>query len=527
MPNSSFKVNDLTAANSIVISTVTLSVSGGNLVLPPGTTVANVAIGSGTGIGATGATGPAGNIGPIGATGPAGATGAGSFSYGNTAPVSPTIGSRWLDSESGKEFIWVVAGATGVWIQSVGGNGPQGNIGNIGATGATGITGATGPAGPTGSSSTSEPTVTSIVYPTGYTSLDIYGGETVTLIGTNFFSNSQVIIDHSRCNVITANSTTINFSSPIKYDGEYHLYVQNFNGATRVVPLGIKYLARGIAANVFMVAGGGAGGSFIGAGGGAGGILVGSLILPTQTTYAVVIGAGGAAGSDGTPGANTTFAGFNTIGGGGAYAYTGTNGANQGIAGGSGGGGAGNRGGTSAGGAALQTSQTNAYGTLTGYGNAGGIGTASGDPIQPAGGGGAGGVGGNGRSSSPTKAGDGGLGIYNAFRTGANIGYGGGGTGQPYNSAENPVNNRDTFGGGVSTGNDIVSGVANTGGGGGGAGFAPYSGPGVQGAGGSGIVVIRYAGNVRGSGGTITNYTSANVYYTVHTFTTSGSLIIT
>lgn len=75
------------------------------------------------GAGATGATGPAGNIGPIGATGPAGATGAGSFSYGNTAPVSPTIGSRWLDSESGKEFIWVVAGATGVWIQAVGAGG--------------------------------------------------------------------------------------------------------------------------------------------------------------------------------------------------------------------------------------------------------------------------------------------------------------------------------------------------------------------------------------------------------------------
>ena len=74
-------------------------------------------------IGATGATGIQGNIGPVGATGPAGATGAGSFSYGNTAPVTPTIGSRWLDSESGKEFIWVIAGATGVWMQAVGAGG--------------------------------------------------------------------------------------------------------------------------------------------------------------------------------------------------------------------------------------------------------------------------------------------------------------------------------------------------------------------------------------------------------------------
>jgi len=50
-------------------------------------------------------------------------TGSGGFTYSNTAPVSPTVGSRWLDSESGKEFIWVVAGATGVWMQAVGAGG--------------------------------------------------------------------------------------------------------------------------------------------------------------------------------------------------------------------------------------------------------------------------------------------------------------------------------------------------------------------------------------------------------------------
>ena len=50
-------------------------------------------------------------------------TSSGSFSYGNTAPVSPSVGSRWLDSESGKEFIWVIAGATGVWMQAVGASG--------------------------------------------------------------------------------------------------------------------------------------------------------------------------------------------------------------------------------------------------------------------------------------------------------------------------------------------------------------------------------------------------------------------
>jgi len=166
MPNSAFRVDDLAAANSITISTVSITVSDGNLVLPAGTTVGNAAIvaggskftlsstppadpelgdrwmnsetykefiytqdadsrqwiqptGDGGVFGATGATG----VGITGATGPAGATGAGSFAYGNTAPTSPTIGSRWLDSESGKEFIWVVAGATGVWMQAVGAGG--------------------------------------------------------------------------------------------------------------------------------------------------------------------------------------------------------------------------------------------------------------------------------------------------------------------------------------------------------------------------------------------------------------------
>lgn len=441
----------------------------------------------------------------------AGAGGA-TVTVANTVPTATTEGSLWLDNDNGDFYVrfgdaWATVGG--------GGSGPTG------ATGAAGAIGATGPAGPL-----LEPIISSVQYPTGYTSLDVYGGETVTIVGSNFYANSNIIIDTSPCNVTVANSTHITFTSPIKNDGEYTLFVTNFDGRSRVKPLAVKYVTRGIQVNVLMVAGGGSGGTFIGAGGGAGGILTGNLLIPLST-YTVVVGAGATNSADGTSGGNTTFAGFTSIGGGGAYTYQSTNGAGAGLPGGSGGGGAGNRGGTSPGGAALQTNQTNAYGTLTGYGFAGGIGTASGDPIQPAGGGGAGSLGGNGQSSSPTKAGDGGDGIYNNIRTGANVGYGGGGSGQPYNSAANPTNKRDTFGGGVSTGNDVVSGVVNTGGGGGGAGFAPYSGPSIAGTGGSGIVVVRYAGNSRGTGGSITSITVGNISYTVHSFTTSGNLVIT
>ena len=274
-------------------------------------------------------------------------------------------------------------------------------------------------------------------------------------------------------------------------------------------------------AEVLMIAGGGAGGQSIGAGGGAGGVLLGTLYIPlASSTYPIVIGAGGATGAEGNNGNNTTFYGLTCYGGGGAYSYTVTANTNLGKNGGSGGGGAGNRGGISAGGLATQTSQ----GGLTGYGNAGGIGKASGDPIQPAGGGGAGAPGQDGQNTGTTKAGDGGDGIYNNYRTGSNIGYAGGGSGHSYNSAANPTDKFATFGGGVSISNEKVSGAANTGGGGGGGGF--MYGP-AQGGGGSGIVVIRYAGAAKATGGTITTITVSGISYTVHSFITSGNFVVT
>jgi hypothetical protein len=61
-----------------------------------------------------------------------------------------------------------------------------------------------------------------------------------------------------------------------------------------------------------------------------------------------------------------------------------------------------------------------------------------------------------------------------------------------------------------------VAGTANTGGGGGG-GYSSFDGY----AGGSGIVIIRYAGSQRGTGGTVTSSGG----FTIHTFTSSGTYI--
>ncbi len=62
-----------------------------------------------------------------------------------------------------------------------------------------------------------------------------------------------------------------------------------------------------------------------------------------------------------------------------------------------------------------------------------------------------------------------------------------------------------------------ISATVNTGGGGGGGGLT-------SGAGGSGIVIIRYQSlTVRGTGGTVTSYSSGGNTFWVHTFTTTGT----
>jgi hypothetical protein len=118
MANSAFRVDDLAAANSVSISSVSLTVVNGNLVLPAGTTVANVAIGSGGGATVT---------------------------VSNTIPATTTEGSLWLDSDTGDLSVYYGGDWAGV------GTGPQGATGPAGTSGATGATGAPGTPGSPGS----------------------------------------------------------------------------------------------------------------------------------------------------------------------------------------------------------------------------------------------------------------------------------------------------------------------------------------------------------------------------------------
>jgi hypothetical protein len=272
-------------------------------------------------------------------------------------------------------------------------------------------------------------------------------------------------------------------------------------------------------ADVLMVGGGGAGGGRHGGGGGGGGVLyMTSVAANSGTGYPMVIGPGaptntGRTNSKGANGSNTTAFGETAIGGGGGGAYC--NGG--GIAGGSGGG-TGHSGCVSNdGGAATQGNPISHTGF--GYGSAGANNITGGN--EASGGGGAGGIGQ--QSVAESYGGAGGAGIpININGSGLFWGGGGGGGGWTNNGGNGGIgggggganayaNVGQTAGtGGGSAINPGANGViifnpttsgnpaggaggANTGGGGGGSGQADWNTMmGDGGAGGSGIVIVRY-----------------------------------
>jgi len=225
---------------------------------------------------------------------------------------------------------------------------------------------------------------------------------------------------------------------------------------------------------VLVVAGGGSGmgGNGGGAGGGgAGGLIYNSAypVTPGQT-YTVTVGAGGAAKNGtgtGNNGSNSIFGSLTAIGGGGG----GSNGF-AGVAGGSGGG-----------------SGEYAVPDARGYGGAGtaGQGFAGGNTSATgvaSGGGGAGALGGNGSGSAP---GAGGAGLQ--FRISGTSQFYAGGGGASGNSLPGALGGSGVGGnGGAGSGGSgtVTAGATNTGSGGGGI----YVGS--SGAGGSGIVIVRY-----------------------------------
>jgi len=297
---------------------------------------------------------------------------------------------------------------------------------------------------------------------------------------------------------------------------------------------------------VLIVGGGGGGGMDMGGGGGAGGVISTSTAFSPRQSIQVTVGRGGYGGpaagtyrTDGvgpqpgghqytvsaTAGLPSSFGSLTALGGGyGGSSYWGYT-PNNGYGGS----------GASGGGASAYSdggSGRQGAGTL-GQGYAGG---GSGGPNYGGGGGGAGGVGAGGGSQS-----NGGPGVYNdilgigyywggggggsaySASTGGNGGLGGGGGGAVGVTTGGLGYNPGKPGGGGSPNSQTNTpggdAGANTGGGGGGG--SHYNANNKGGEGGSGIVVVRYAGPRVCTGGDLI-YTVGND--TVHVFLTSGFL---
>lgn len=296
---------------------------------------------------------------------------------------------------------------------------------------------------------------------------------------------------------------------------------------------------------VLVVGGGGGGGMDMGGGGGGGGVVY-EKNQPVYGDVIVTVGRGGygaPAGSGGyrtdgvgpqpgghqftisaTAGLPSSFGELTALGGGyggsSYYGYT----PNFGL------GGSGASGGGSSGYTAGATT-TGAAGTV-GQGFKGG--NAGGGSYYSGGGGGAGAPGTDGPNTP-----HGGAGVYNDI-TGTGYYWGGGGGGASYSSGQGGnggvggggggANGTTTGGAGYNNGNAGGGGAggswaqtpggnagANTGGGGGGG--SHYNATNQGGEGGSGIVVVRYPGAQKASGGNIITTVSGD---TVHIFTSSG-----
>jgi YD repeat-containing protein len=290
--------------------------------------------------------------------------------------------------------------------------------------------------------------------------------------------------------------TAVTYTAAAGYSGpdNFTYAISDDQGATAsalvaVNAVSVDYLAVG--------GGGGGGGPWNGGGGGGGGgVLQGSTAMAVGS-IAITVGSGGASGTyPGQSGAASSIGSTITaIGGGGGGADVPPHGGQNG---GSGGGA----------GANYSTGGTSGAGTI-------GQGYKGGDNTIPRVSGGGGGAGGPGQSSVNTsRAGAGGPGITSSI-SGSPITYAAGGGGGGFTDGGSyyvaagagtgltPASNTGSGGRGVTT--DTVNGDI----------------PGSAGA--SGVVILRYPGAPKATGGTITQIGG----FTIHTFTTAGTFNVT
>ena len=296
-------------------------------------------------------------------------------------------------------------------------------------------------------------------------------------------------IDSSTSEAVSTTIIGLPAGGTITTSGSYRIHTFTSSG-TFAVPSGFSATAD----YLIVAGGGGGGGSYHAGGGGAGGYRTSagtsgggggaeSSLNITAQSYSITVGAGGAGGaaytadSRGINGSNSVFSSIISIGGGGGGAGGDNNGSasnRTGLSGGSGGG-EGSYSGDGGNGGGSGTS---------GQGFAGGASGGGGPNYGAGGGGGSSAVGVN---ATTTSGGNGGAGTSSSI-TGSAVTRAGGGGGAAYNSTT--ASGTGSAGGGNGSNGQGTAGSINTGSGGGGSERQPTNY--IGGAGGSGIVIIRY-----------------------------------
>jgi len=240
--------------------------------------------------------------------------------------------------------------------------------------------------------------------------------------------------------------------------------------------------------DILVIGGGGGGAGYYGGGGGSGGLIYKAEHGLTANTYDIVIGAGGISKTNTAPG-----------GVGGDTTFTINGGAQEFIAKGGGGGGgpnatdggSGGASGYNTGGAGdeIQTAQSGDSGTY-GFGNDGGLGVGS--PGYNPGGGGASGSTPPAATQSTAGAGGAGKDYSSIYGTALGVSgvFAGGGGGAFTSDGSGAAGAGGSGGGGAGATTDTGTGVTGTNGTGSGGGGSKW---GASGAGGTGIVLVRYA----------------------------------
>jgi hypothetical protein len=286
----------------------------------------------------------------------------------------------------------------------------------------------------------------------------------------------------------TNTNSVVATGGTITTNGNYRIHTFT-NSGTFTVSSG------SITCDVLIVAGGGSGGVLGGGGGGGGGVIITNTSVSGSNV--VTVGSGGVRWKwtgdiiAGRQGSNSVFGNLTAYGGGygGIRAFCDSR--DEASIGGSGGGGADTSSPYDLGAAGISGQGFNG-------GDSGGAETA---------GGGGGGAGANGADSDGTNGGNGGNGAMSSI-SGSQVYYGGGGGGGVLFGGGSAGTGGSGGGGDGGTTSDVIDCSPNTGGGGGGSG---YNGSHLYaGAGGSGIVIVRYSTTQTSSSNTTVLSISSN-----------------